>query len=157
MKEKTTAILTLGCIFSLFFYYKISSPNHQDIAVDNTISENEVVQQLIEKVENKNVENQISESFLEVESSDEEKSECLLIQAEIDAMTFSETFKYHRECNGSGTLFTWNNKEYSTLLASEKKSTNQDQVVKQSSIPKVVDPNHIELHKEVLDATVGNK
>ena len=74
MKEKTTAILSLGCIFSLFFYYKISSPNHQDIAVDNTISENEVVQQLIEKVENKNVENQISESFLEVESSDEEKS-----------------------------------------------------------------------------------
>ena len=158
MKEKTTAIVTLGCIFSLFFYYKIFSPDQQNVAENNSISEIEIVQHLVEKVESKNVENLISESPVETgNSSDESKSECLLIQDETDSMSFSDSFKYYRKCNGQGTLFTWKNNEYSTFLASEKITIKKDPIVNQTTSTMVVDPVHLDLHKEVLNATVGNK
>ena len=51
MKEKTTAFVTLGCIFSLFFYYKIFSPNNTNIAeLESEKSTEQVVQELVEKI-----------------------------------------------------------------------------------------------------------
>ena len=54
MKEKTTAFITLGCIFSLFFYYKIYSTESANVAeVENVKSTEQVVQELVEKIAKK--------------------------------------------------------------------------------------------------------
>ena len=50
MKEKITAFLTLGCIFSLFFYYKIYSPTNE-VSSNITIShEEEVINKLADEI-----------------------------------------------------------------------------------------------------------
>ena len=161
MKEKTTAILTLGCIFSLFFYYKIYSPNQLQPAMIESVATESVIDKLVEKVEkneNESVENAISKSSDNAEKSSQ-SVQCSLIQNEIDSMTFSESFKYHRDCNGKGTLFTWKNNEYSTFLASEKveEMKNESNVVEKSlKVTKDVDKFHLDFQKAVLGTTVGN-
>ena len=80
-------------------------------------------------------------------------------QEKLDSMTFSESFKYNRECNGKGTLFTWKNNEYSTLFASEKveELKNKSNVASESPIKKdEVNKFQIELEKATLSTTVGN-
>ena len=80
--------------------------------------------------------------------------ECILGQQETDQMSFSESFKYHRECNGKGSLFSWNGSEYSTLLASEvipQKTPVAEKPVKS------IDKHHLALQQEILGTTVGSK
>ena len=152
MKEKTTAFVTLGCIFSLFFYYKIYSPNNENIVeVESTKSPEQVVQELVEKINNDNESTQVSISP-EVDLSKD--TECSLEQSAIDQMTFSESFKYSRECNGKDSMFTWKGNEYSALLASEV-IPSQDKVAEEPK--KSVDKRHLALQQQILDVTIGNK
>jgi hypothetical protein len=152
MKEKTTAFITLGCIFSLFFYYKIYSTDSTNVAkVENTKSTEQVVQELVEKINSNNDPVQISDS----PNVDSKKDlECILGQQETDQMSFSESFKYHRECNGKGSMFSWKGSEYSTLLASEvipQKTPVAEKPVKS------IDKHHLALQQEILGTTVGSK
>ncbi len=152
MKEKTTAFITLGCIFSLFFYYKIYSPDNGTIAnVESEKSTQQVVQELVDKINN------TSESTLVSDSPEAEilkDVECALEQLEIDKMTFSKSFKYHRECNGQGSMFTWKGNEYSTLLASEVVPS-QNKVADKTK--KTVDKHQLALQQGILGVTIGNK
>ena len=152
MKEKTTAFITLGCIFSLFFYYKIYSTESANVAeVENVKSTEQVVQELVEKINSNNDPMQVSDS----PNVDSKKDlECILGQQETDQMSFSESFKYHRECNGKGSMFSWNGSEYSTLLASEvipQKTPAAKKPVKP------IDKHHLALQQEILGTTVGSK
>ena len=152
MKEKTTAFITLGCIFSLFFYYKIYSPDNDNVAkVESVKSTEQVVQELVEKINSNNDSVQVSDS---PDVDVEKDSKCILSQQEIDQMSFSESFKYNRDCNGKGSMFSWNGSEFSTLLASEvvpQKDLNA------SKPEKSIDKHHLALQQEILGNTVGNK
>jgi len=158
MKEKITAIVTLSCVFSLFFYYKIYSSDNLNTVQNESVYDESVVNDLIEKIENETVENNISESS-DLQNDSDIKEACSLSQDEIDLMTFSDSFKYHRDCNGKGSIFTWKSNEYSTFLASEKVQDIKNQV-------KIVDGNSDtnddidkysqHLQKSILETTVGN-
>jgi len=152
MKEKTTAFITLGCIFSLFFYYKIYSSDNANIAVvEDVKSTEQVIEKLVEKMNSDDVPVNISDSP-DVEK--EKDVDCILSQQEIDQMSFSESFKYNRGCNGKGSRFSWKGSEYSTLLASEvvpQKDSNANKPAKS------IDKHHLALQQEILGGTVGNK
>ena len=152
MKEKTTAFVTLGCIFSLFFYYKIFSPNNANIAeLESEKSTEQVVQELVEKINSNSESTQVSDS---PEADSSQDVECSVDQSSIDNMTFSESFKYNRECNGKNSMFTWKGNEYSTLLASEV-IPSQDPIADKSK--KIVDKHHLALQQGILEVTIGNK
>ena len=158
MKEKITAIITLSCVFSLFFYYKIYSSDNLNTVKYESVSDESVVNDLMEKIENEAVENNISES-LDIQNDSDVKELCSLSQDEIDLMTFSDSFKYHRDCNGKGTVFTWKSNEYSTLLASEKVSDIKNQVNIADENPESnddIDKYNQHLQKSILETTVGN-
>ena len=150
MKDKLIAAVTLGFIFSLFFYYKVVNPSEGNIAspITSTDSVEEFVQEVIEK-ENNMLENisPISDSM-----ETEEKEECNLNDEQTDNLEFAKAFKYYRNCNGTNTLFDWNNKTYSTILKSEIKNEvllTKDEEVKEDS-PSAVDKKHLQLQSQLI-------
>ena len=158
MKEKITAIVTLSCVFSLFFYYKIYSSDNLNTVQNESVYDESVVNDLIEKIENETVENNISESS-DLQNDSDIKESCSLSQDEVDLMTFSDSFKYHRDCNGKGFIFTWKSNEYSTFLASEKVQNikNQVNIVDENSDTNDdIDKYSQHLQKSILETTVGN-
>ena len=158
MKEKITTIVTLSCVFSLFFYYKIYSSDNLNTVQNESVYDESVVNDLIEKIENETVENNISESS-DLQNDSDIKESCSLSQDEVDLMTFSDSFKYHRDCNGKGAIFTWKSNEYSTFLASEKVQNikNQVNIVDENSDTNDdIDKYSQHLQKSILETTVGN-
>ena len=150
MKDKLIAAVTLGFIFSLFFYYKVVNPSEDNIVstITSTDSVEEFVQEVIEK-ENNMLENisPISDSM-----ETEEKEECNLNDEQTDNLEFAKAFKYYRNCNGTNTLFDWNNKTYSTILKSEIKDEvllTEDEEVKEDS-PSAVDKKHLQLQSQLI-------
>ena len=150
MKDKLIAAVTLGFIFSLFFYYKVVNPSEDNIVstITSTDSVEEFVQEVIEK-ENNMLENisPISDSM-----ETEEKEECNLNDEQTDSLEFAKAFKYYRNCNGTNTLFDWNNKTYSTILKSEIKNEvllTKDEEVKEDS-PSAVDKKHLQLQSQLI-------
>ena len=150
MKDKLIAAVTLGFIFSLFFYYKVVNPSEDNIisTITSTDSVEEFVQEVIEK-ENNMLENisPISDSM-----ETEEKEECNLNDEQTDNLEFAKAFKYYRNCNGTNTLFDWNNKTYSTILKSEIKNEvllTKDEEVKEDS-PSAVDKKHLQLQSQLI-------
>ena len=150
MKDKLIAAVTLGFIFSLFFYYKVVNPSEDNIVstITSTDSVEEFVQEVIEK-ENNMLENisPISDSM-----ETEEKEECNLNDEQTDNLEFAKAFKYYRNCNGTNTLFDWNNKTYSTILKSEIKNEvllTKDEEVKEDS-PSAVDKKHLQLQSQLI-------
>ena len=150
MKDKLIAAVTLGFIFSLFFYYKVVNPSEGNIVspITSTDSVEEFVQEVIEK-ENNMLENisPISDSM-----ETEEKEECNLNDEQTDNLEFAKAFKYYRNCNGTNTLFDWNNKTYSTILKSEIKNEvllTKDEEVKEDS-PSAVDKKHLQLQSQLI-------
>jgi len=150
MKDKLIAAVTLGFVFSLFFYYKVVNPSEDNIVstITSTDSVEEFVQEVIEK-ENNMLENisPISDSM-----ETEEKEECNLNDEQTDNLEFAKAFKYYRNCNGTNTLFDWNNKTYSTILKSEIKNEvllTKDEEVKEDS-PSAVDKKHLQLQSQLI-------
>jgi len=156
MKERITAFLTLGCIFSLFFYYKVySNDNNSFSSLENQSKTQEVVDELINEINE--IEIQISDSSEEVMNK-ESNNECSLDQNETDVLAFSDAFKYYRNCNGSKAEFVWNENEYSTLLASEvietpSLTTNDDNSISGNK----VDKHHYGLQKEMIGVSLDTK
>ncbi|SVE44724.1 uncharacterized protein METZ01_LOCUS497578, partial [marine metagenome] len=78
MKDKLIATVTLGFIFSLFFYYKVVNPSNDNVVstITNTDSVEEFVQEVIEK-ENNMLEN-ISPISDSMETEEKENEGCNL-------------------------------------------------------------------------------
>ena len=115
MREKIIATITLTSIFTLFLYYKINS-NDNNIAV----SQIDVKSDLIDYNIDSNVSDQIIEEIV-VEDG------CSLNQSETDSYSFSDAFKYYRNCLGKGEVFSWNSSSYKTLLATESIINSEDE------------------------------
>ena len=149
MKDKLIAAVTLGFIFSLFFYYKVVNPSEGNIVspITSTDSVEEFVQEVIEK------ENNMLENISPISDSIEtENKECNLNDEQTDNLEFAKAFKYYRNCNGANTLFDWNNKTYSTILKSEIKDEvllTEDEEVEEDS-PSAVDKKHLQLQSQLI-------
>ena len=156
MKEKITAILTLGCIFSLFFYYKVNTTTDDSFTSINNLDETqEIVEKLIIDVEN--IETELSDSFEQLSPS-QSNDECSLDQNETDVLAFSDAFKYYRDCNGKTSTFVWNEVEYTTVLASEKSETYDSIANNESTIKNnKVDKHHYNLQKEMSGISLDTK
>ncbi|MAW74875.1 MAG: hypothetical protein CMG09_03000 [Candidatus Marinimicrobia bacterium] len=156
MKEKITAILTLGCIFSLFFYYKVNTTTDDSFTSINNLDETqEIVEKLIIDVEN--IETELSDSFEQLSPS-QSNDECSLDQNETDVLAFSDAFKYYRDCNGKTSTFVWNEVEYTTVLASEKSETYDSIANNESTIKNnKVDKHHYSLQKEMSGISLDAK
>ena len=115
MREKIIATITLTSIFTLFLYYKINS-NDNNIAV----SQIDVKSDLIDYDIDSNVSDQIIEEIV-VEDG------CSLSESETDSYSFSDAFKYYRNCLGKGEVFSWNSNSYKTLLATETLVNSEDE------------------------------
>ena len=156
MKEKITAILTLGCIFSLFFYYKVNTTTDDSFTSINNLDETqEIVEKLIIDIEN--IETELSDSFEQLSPS-QSNDECSLDQNETDVLAFSDAFKYYRDCNGKTSTFVWNEVEYTTVLASEKSDTYDSITNNESTIKNnKVDKHHYSLQKEMSGISLDTK
>ena len=156
MKEKITAILTLGCIFSLFFYYKVNTTTDDSFTSINNLDETqEIVEKLIIDIEN--IETELSDSFEQLSPS-QSNDECSLDQNETDVLAFSDAFKYYRDCNGKTSTFVWNEVEYTTVLASEKSETYDSITNNESTIKNnKVDKHHYSLQKEMSGISLDTK
>ena len=156
MKEKITAILTLGCIFSLFFYYKVNTTTDDSFTSINNLDETqEIVEKLIIDIEN--IETELSDSFEQLSPS-QSNDECSLDQDETDVFAFSDAFKYYRDCNGKTSTFVWNEVEYTTVLASEKSDTYDSITNNESTIKNnKVDKHHYNLQKEMSGISLDTK
>jgi len=135
MRDKILSIITLTSIFSLFLYYKITPGNSsvQVVEQNNLMPENEIVIDLIEDIE---------EAIIEVEIVEEV---CSLNNEQTDNLSFSNAFKYYRDCLGKNETFSWNSNAYSTLLSSEKDEVN---IAIQNS--NQVDKEHLDLQSEII-------
>jgi len=142
MKEKLSAILTLGVIFSLFFYYKVINPVENDIVISSLDSNDKPI--IAKVVENNDI-NLIDEIAIE-----KNNDPCSMDLNETDEMDFSSAFKYYRDCNGSDSTFSWNNNLYSTILISEVNS--DDNLKKQLDNDRnlVVDKKHLNLQNHII-------
>ena len=156
MKEKITTILTLGCIFSLFFYYKVNTTTDDSFTSINNLDETqEIVEKLIIDIEN--IETELSDSFEQLSPS-QSNDECSLDQNETDVLAFSDAFKYYRDCNGKTSTFVWNEVEYTTVLASEKSETYDSIANNESTIKNnKVDKHHYSLQKEMSGISLDTK
>ena len=156
MKEKITTILTLGCIFSLFFYYKVNTTtDHSFTSINNLDETQEIVEKLIIDIEN--IETELSDSFEQLSPS-QSNDECSLDQDETDVLAFSDAFKYYRDCNGKTSTFVWNEVEYTTVLASEKSDTYDSITNNESTIKNnKVDKHHYNLQKEMSGISLDTK
>ena len=137
MRDKALSIITLTSIFSLFLYYKMTPENSPVKVVEHNtlIPENEIVIDVIEdgNMEKVNIEVEIEEEV------------CILNENQTDQLSFSDAFKYFRDCLGKDETFSWNSNVYSTLLSSEVEEINI--AVHNSN---QADKNHLDLQNEIL-------
>ena len=105
MKDKLIATITLGFIFSLFFYYKVVNPNDGNLvsSADNIDPVEEFVLEVINK--EKNMLNETIVISDSEETIDNAKDECCFNNTETDEWEFSAAFKYYRNCNGENSVF----------------------------------------------------
>ena len=140
MKEKLSAVLTVGFIFSLFFYYKVINPVENNMDISSVNQNKEILE--VEIIEDENI-NLIDEIAIDEKNEDR----CNLDIENTDSMDFSLAFKYYRECNGSNSTFSWNKNLYSTVLSSEVKPNDNNQVNNENLI---VDKKHLNLQNAII-------
>ena len=140
MKERLSAALAVGFIFSLFFYYKVINPVENNINISSVNQNKEILEFEIIKDENINM-------IDEIAIDEKNENHCSLDLENTDSMDFSSAFKYYRECNGSSSTFSWNNNLYSTILLSEVTPDNNNQVSNENLI---VDKKHLNLQNVII-------
>ena len=135
MRDKIISVITITSIFSLFLYYKMTPENNsvQVVEYNTLMPENEIVINLIEDMEEANLEVIIEEEI------------CVLDKEQTDNLSFSDAFKYYRDCLGKNETFSWNSNVYSTLLSNEIKEVN---IALQNA--NQADKEHLDLQNEIL-------
>ena len=141
MRDKILSIITLTSIFSLFLYYKMTPENNVVQVVDenNLMLENEIVIDLIDDMEKANIEIEI------------EKEVCNLDNLQTDKLSFSDAFKYYRDCLGKHKTFSWKSNIYSTLLSSEIEKVNFATNI-ETHDSNQADKTHLDLQNEIIGA-----
>ena len=142
MKERLSAILTLGFIFSLFFYYKVINPVESNTVASALDSNEQIID--IQEIDSATI-NLNDEIAIE-----EDPEECSLDLYETNKMNFSSAFKYYRNCNGSKSTFSWNNNLYSTVLISEIDFNNNQEIQLNNDNNLVVDKKHLNLQNHII-------
>lgn len=152
MKDKLIATITLGFIFSLFFYYKVANSNNENLvsSVNNVDLVEEFVQEVIQKENNMlDLNAPVSDSInTEVIKDDD----CNLDSNQTDELEFAAAFKYYRNCNGIDSSFYWNSKAYSTVLKSEIENNvllTVDEEVKED-YDSAADKKHLQLQNQLI-------
>ncbi len=138
MKEKITAFITLGFIFSLFFYYKAINPVNNDVSYMDINTSSGV---------NVEVEPYVHDAAY---NDNNKFIDCELDVVFTDDLNFSDAFKYYRNCNGRNTIFSWNGKEYSTMLLSELDSKVNQKNTRYDNDNLVLDKNHLKLQNQLV-------
>ena len=100
---------------------------------NNLMPENEIVIDLIDDIEEANIEVEI------------EKGICNLNKEKTDDLSFSNAFKYYRDCLGKDKTFSWNSNIYSTLLSNETEKVNI--AIHNSN---QADKSHLDLQNEII-------
>ena len=153
MKDKLIAVTTLGFIFSLFFYYKVISPVDNATA-SSKIDEIDPVVHIVNQIEKAEKLNEITVPITDSFKSDEnDNTNCKLDIDETNQLSFSEAFKYFRNCNGVDSNFNWNKNIYSTLLKSEIESKvllTKDKKVDGINNFQIADKKHLQLQNELI-------
>jgi len=112
------------------------TPENNSVQVSGystVIPEKEIVIDLIEDMEEDNLEIEIEEEV------------CAHNKEQTDKFSFSDAFKYYRECLGKNETFSWNSNTYSTLLSNELEEVN---IAIQNN--NQVDREHLILQNEIL-------
>tara|TARA_Y100000996_G_scaffold86632_1_gene60408 strand:+ start:132 stop:605 length:474 start_codon:yes stop_codon:yes gene_type:complete len=152
MKDKLIATITLGLIFSLFFYYKVVNPNHENLvsSANNIDPVEEFVLEVINK--EKNMLNEAIVISNSEETVNNTKDECSFDNIETDEWEFSAAFKYYRNCNGGNSVFNWKNKAYSTLMKSDIEDafllTDEEELNEDKN--STVDKKHLQLQSQMI-------
>lgn len=151
MKDKLIAITTLGFIFSLFFYYKVVSPVDSTLT-SKKIDESDPVVNFVNQIEEQEKMEAIINPIIDSLNSEDNVS-CKLNIDETNELSFSEAFKYYRECGGNNSSFNWNENVYSTLLKSEfEAKAKLVQNIESSKINnfEVADKSHLQLQNQLI-------
>ena len=135
MRDKVLSIITLTSIFSLFLYYKMTPENNvvEVVEQNNLMPENEIVINLIDDIEKANIESETDEGI------------CNLNNEKTDDLSFSNAFKYYRDCLGKDKTFSWNKNIYSTQLSNEIEEVN---IATHNSGQ--ADKTHLDLQNEII-------
>jgi len=152
MKEKLTAIITIGFIFSLFFYYKVVNPTPMNSSLSENVNTESVVELSQDVIENKDNKLEITDSVSsQLDINGVNDNNCNLNINQTDELEFSYVFKYYRNCNGVTGSFTWNDNIYSTLFKSElnnKVLLVNEQDNKNDN--KIIDTTHLQLQNQLI-------
>ena len=112
------------------------SPENNSFQVSEHIiftPENEIVINHIEDKQEADLENEIEEKV------------CALNKEQTDKLSFSDAFKYYRDCLGKNETFFWKSNVYSTLLSHEMEEVN---LAIQNSTQ--IDKEHLVLQNEII-------
>jgi len=114
MKEKISLFIALSLLVCLTIYKK-SNTNSQELT-NNTLFDSEAeLNQDITLENSKNI----------IESNNKNHDSCIDNKNNTDHLSFSQAFKYYRECDYS--TFEWNGLEYTTMLEiNTSKKSQQD-------------------------------
>ncbi len=153
MKDKLIAITTLGFIFSLFFYYKVISPLDSTSTLSEIDESNHLVNFDFQISEDKKVNEMTTPIVDSFELNRNDNVNCRLNTHETNELSFSDAFKYFRNCNGTDSNFNWNENIYSTLLKSEVENklllTADDETTKIEDFSRA-DKKHLLLQNELI-------
>ena len=120
MKEKLTLLIALSFVVGLTVYKNSLT---DDLKLDDNVSLESI--QIIDDTDNNpNITDGVDNPNDKINTA-----ECNNADLNTDKLQFSEAFKYHRNCNHD--IFTWNGKEYTTIVKSE---TNQNTEEKHESM-----------------------
>ena len=78
-----------------------------------------------------------------------------LLKKDVDKLSFSEAFKYHRNCVGTDMTFTWKGDDYTTVLASEAEINDSIAVddMDKNLVKVKADKTHLKIQNEMYGAT----
>ena len=119
MKDKI--IVAIVCAFFISMVW-ISSTSNTTISNDSVISEENVsipAEDTAIEFINYDAPESIRFNEAEIQTEISDINPCTLESIATDTLTFSEAFRYYRQCRGDDSSFQWKGVEYTTLLSKE--------------------------------------
>jgi len=119
MKDKI--IVAIVCAFFISMVW-ISSTSNTTISNDSVISEENVsipAEDTAIEFINYDAPESIRFNEAEIQTEISDINTCTLESIATDTLTFSEAFRYYRQCRGDDSSFQWKGMEYTTQLSKE--------------------------------------
>ena len=119
MKDKITVSIVCAFFIGMVWISSTSNTTFSNNAVIGkeslSIPAEDTTMEFIDYDASKNI--QFNEAEIQTEIS--AMNTCNLESIATDALTFSEAFRYYRQCRGENSSFQWKGMEYTTLLSEE--------------------------------------